>query len=33
MNDLPLTASGKIQKYIIREKVIELLGLQNGGAA
>ena len=27
---LPLTASGKIQKYLLRERVIEELGLKNG---
>jgi len=31
MEELPMTASGKIQKYLLREKVKEMLGLQEAG--
>jgi fatty-acyl-CoA synthase len=30
LEELPLTASGKIQKYLLREKVVDMLGLKQG---
>ncbi len=33
LNEFPMTASGKIQKYKLRELGVEILGLQNGPGA